>query len=106
MRAGELRHQVTLQSPTQARNAFNEMETTWTDVATVWAAIEWRSGRRYLEAAQLNAEVQGVIRIRYRSGVQPYWRFKFGDRYISILSMTNIYERNREIQFNCKEAQD
>lgn len=106
MRAGELRNRITLQKPTHSRNSFNELVASYADVATVWAAIDWQSGRRYLEASQLNAEVQGVIRIRFRSDIKPEWRLKYGDRYIQILSIANIRERDRELQLNCKEAQD
>jgi len=106
MRAGQLRHRITLQKTTQTRSSFNEVEVSYTDVATVWAAIEWGSGRRYEEAAQLNAEVQGVVRIRYRSDVKPEWRIKYGNRYFQILSVANAYERDRELQLNCKELQD
>lgn len=106
MRGGELRKRITLQKPVHARNDFGEMVTTYSDFITVWAAIEWQSGRRFLEAKQLNAEVQGVVRIRWRDDIQPEWRIKYKDRYIQILSIANIQERGREIQFNCKEAQD
>ena len=106
MRAGEIRHRITLQEPVHIRDSFQENVTTYNDVVTVWAAIEWESGRRFLEAKQLNAEVQGVIRIRYRSGVLPEWRIKYEDRYFEILSIANIQERDREIQLTVKEAQD
>ena len=107
MRAGELRHRVTLQKPTKSRDSFNEMAAvSYSDVDTVWAAVEWRNGRRYLEASQLNSEVQGVVRIRYRTDVKADWRLKYGPRYLQILSMSNTYERDRELQLNCKEAQD
>jgi len=106
MRAGELRQRITLQKPVQTRSSFNELVTSYTDVATVWAAVEWEYGRRYLEASQLNAEVAGIIRIRYRSDIKPEWRLKYGDRYIQILSIANVRERDQELQLNCKEAQD
>jgi SPP1 family predicted phage head-tail adaptor len=106
MRAGELNNRIILQKPTQSRASFGDMTTTFVDVATVWAAIEWQSGRRFESAKQLNSEVQGVIRIRYRSDIKPEWRLKYGDRYIQILSIANVYERDRELQLNCKEAQD
>ena len=106
MRAGETRHRVTLQKPVQARAAFGDVRTTYADVATVWAAIDWESGRRYEAAAQLNSEVQGIIRIRYRSDIKADWRIKYGARYIQVLSIANIYERDREMQINCREAQD
>jgi len=106
MRAGELRHRITLQKPVHTRDAFGESVTTYEDMATVYAAIEWQSGRRYVEAAQINAEVQGVTRIRYRSDVRPDWRIQYKERYIRIISLANIRERDEELQLNCKEFQD
>jgi SPP1 family predicted phage head-tail adaptor len=106
MRAGEMRHRITLQKPTHTRNDFNESVTTYNDFVTVWGTIEWQSGRRFVEAKQLNAEVQGVVRIRYRSRVLPEWRIKFDNRYLEILSISNIYERGQELQINVKESQD
>lgn len=103
MRAGALDKRVTIRKPVQTVNSFNETVTTYTDVATVWAAVEWRSGRRFEEAAKLNAEIQGVIRIRYRTDIRPEWRLKYGNRDIQILSVTNPYERGQELQLNCKE---
>jgi len=106
MRAGELNKRITLQKPVHTIDDFGEEDTTYSDMATVWAAIEWKGGRRYLEAAQLNAEVQGIIRIRYRSDMKPDWRIQYGNRYISILSIANVRERDVELQLNCKEFQD
>jgi SPP1 family predicted phage head-tail adaptor len=106
MRTGEMRHRLTLQKPVHTRNDFNESVTTYSDFITVWGTIEWGSGRRFVEAKQLNADVQGVVRIRYRSGIQPEWRIKYGDRYLEILSISNIYERGQELQISVKEAQD
>lgn len=106
MKSGDLRHRITLQSPSYSRNDYMENEVTWTDEVTVWAAIEWGSGRRYAEASQLNAEIKGVIRIRYRSDVQPTWRIYYDGRYFQILSIANVMERGRELQLNCKEFQD
>jgi len=106
MKSGDLRHRITLQSPSHSRDEYQQMVPTWTDEATVWAAIEWGSGRRYVEASQLNAEIKGVVRIRYRSDVQPTWRISYDGRYFQILSIANVMERGRELQLNCKEFQD
>ena len=106
MRAGEIRHRITLQQPVETRSAFGEVVISYSDVATVWAAIDWRSGRRYEAAAQLNSEIEGVVRIRYYSGVKPYWRISFDDRTFIILSITNTKEQNAEMILYCKEALD
>ena len=106
MRAGQTNKQITLKKPVQTPNAALEIVTTYVDVATVWAAIDWESGRRFEAAKQLNAEVQGVIRIRYRSDIKAKWRIGYGSRTIEILSVSNVRERDVELILNCKEAQD
>lgn len=106
MRSGELRHRVVLQKPTKSRSGFNEMTTTWTDMAKVWAAVEPNAGRRYFEALQANAEVQGVVRIRYRSDIDPTWRISHNNRTLEIVAIVNPQERNKELLVYYKEAQD
>jgi SPP1 family predicted phage head-tail adaptor len=106
MRAGQLNKRITLQQPVHTRSAFNEDVVTYADVGQVWAAIDWGSGRRFESASQLNSEVQGVIRIRYRSDVKPYWRIVYDTRTFEILSIANTKELKVELILNCKEAQD
>ncbi|MDD4986622.1 MAG: phage head closure protein [Dehalococcoidales bacterium] len=105
-RAGDYRSRITFQKLVQTMNSINETVISYEDVATVWAAIDWQSGRRYEAAKQLNSETDGVIRVRYRSDIRPEWRIKYGKRYIQILSVANSGERDREIIMNCKELKD
>lgn len=100
MRAGTLRHRVAIEqlvanSPTQ--NAGGEMDETWTNVATVWGAVEPLRGRELFAAQQVASEVTGTIRIRYLAGVTPKMRCVFGTRNYDILSAVNPDERNREL---------
>ena len=106
IRAGEFRHRITLQQPVQTRNATGDMVTTYADVASVWAAIDWENGRRFESAKQLNSEAEGVVRIRYRSDVQADWRINYKTRYFQILSISNVRERGSEMMMTCKEALD
>jgi len=106
MRAGELRHRVILQQPTLTRDDFGENIPTWTDIATIPAAVEPNAGRRYYEALQANAEVQGVVRIRYRSDIDPTWRLSHNSRTLQIIAIKNPQERNKELLIYYKEAQD
>jgi SPP1 family predicted phage head-tail adaptor len=105
-RAGEYRNRIKLRKPVHTLNSFLESITTYITVATVWAAIDWESGRRFESAKQLNAETQGVIRIRYRTDIRPDWRIQYGNRCIEILSIANLKERDAELVMNCKEADD
>jgi SPP1 family predicted phage head-tail adaptor len=105
-RAGEFRSRVTLRKPVKTRTEWGDVVTTYEDVAETWAAVEWQSGRRYEAAAKLNAEVQGVVRLRYRTDVKADWRIYYSGRVLEILSIANAWERNAELVLQCKEAMD
>ena len=106
MRAGELNKRVELKKPVKTVASFGDTQVTYTTVDTVWAAVEWGSGRRYNQAATLNSDVQGVIRIRFRTDVKANWRVALGSREIEILSLSNYRERNEELWITCWEAKD
>jgi len=106
MRAGELRQRVTLQKPTRSQNSFKEWVDSWTDVATVWGAVEPASGKQYFEAMQASSEVQGVVKIRYRSDIKSDWRLKLGSRVLQIISLVNVKELDKELHIYYKEALD
>lgn len=75
MRAGKLRHRVTIQAPgmTQDPNT-GEMLTGWADWATVQASVEPLSAREFIAAQAAQSEVTARIVIRYRDGVLPTMR--------------------------------
>ncbi|MBO8183770.1 MAG: phage head closure protein, partial [Archaeoglobus sp.] len=47
MRAGELRHRITIQQMQDTQNEYGEPTKEWVDAATVWASIEGLRGREY-----------------------------------------------------------
>lgn len=106
MKAGELRHRGILQEPVAGTNAIREVVPVWTDVATIWMAIEPYTGSWGFAAKQANSTAKGRIRIRYRSDIQPTWRVKFGDRYLYFVTFLNPEERNRELIIEYSEALD
>lgn len=107
MRSGKLRHLVSVQqllagSPQQL--ASGEPDATWTDVVTnVHAAIEPLRGRELLAAQQINAEVSGTVRMRYRAGVTSAMRIKWGTRYYDILAVVDFEERHVELLLYVRE---
>ena len=106
MKAGELRHRVILQKPTETTNDIEEVVYTWSDEATVWAAVEPNTGSWYFAAQQANSNVKGRVRMRYRSDIDPTWRLKFGDRILNIESILNPDEKNIETIVLYSEALD
>lgn len=104
MRIGQLRHRVTIQSKTTVRDKEGFEAEVWTDVTTVWAAVEPLRGREYFAAAAVHAENTVRIRMRYRSGVTPEMRVKYGTRLFDIISVIDVDERHQELQVMVKEV--
>lgn len=87
IRAGKLRHLVTIQAPSETRDACGgEIPNGWTDFATVWASVEPLQGREYLAAAGVEARATTRIRIRYLAGVTAAMRVVFEDKVYQLVS--------------------
>jgi len=97
MKAGDLRHRVTIQKRALVANSMNELVPTFSDLETVWAAVEPLSGREFFQAKQANSEVAGKVRIRYMDGILPTMRVKFGNRNLLIDSIIAPKENRREL---------
>ena len=52
-----------------------------------WGEVIYLSGRELWLARQVNAEVQGKIRIRFRETLDGTWRIKYRGRWLEILSV-------------------
>ena len=75
MRAGKLRHKVTIQAPGLTQDPVTgEMLPGWTDFASVWAEITDLSVKEYLAAQSAQSEVSTRVRIRFREGVNATMR--------------------------------
>lgn len=101
MRVGALRHQVTVERPVRAQDAAGAVTTTWTAVATPWAAVEPMRGQERFVAQQVAAEVSHKITLRYESalaGMTPAWRISFGSRRFDLLAVLDPGERNTVIE--------
>lgn len=56
------------------------MQTMWTDVAEVWAAVEPASVREFIASQQMQSEIVARITIRYRAGLTAQMRILHRDR--------------------------
>ena len=85
MRAGKLRHQVVIQSPTLSQDPqTGEMLNGWADFATCWASIEPLSAREFIAAQAGQSEITARIVIRYRPGVLPTMRILYRGKVYNI----------------------
>lgn len=100
---GELRHRVTLQSEYGSGDQQGGRASTWADEATVWASIEPMAGKETYAWGKLLGEATSVVRIRYRSGVRPKMRLKYGSRVMDITSVIDEHEAHRFLVLGCVE---
>lgn len=98
MRAGLLRHRITIESFTEGANEYGEPISTWATYATVWASKEDLSGREYFASQQINAEVSTKFRIRYRAGITAKMRIQHGGSVYQIAATMDPDGRKRTLE--------
>ena len=79
MKAGKLRHRVTIQNFESYRDEYGQPVKEWHDVATVWADVSGISGRELLAAGREVAEVSHRVWIRYHPSVTAASRLLWTD---------------------------
>lgn len=105
MRAGRLRHSVTIQklqegSPDQTAEGADDVD--WTaHLSNIAAEVEPLSGRELFAAQEWHSEVTTRIRIRYRSTITAAMRVVFGSRYYNIRHIIDPLERHEELHLLC-----
>jgi SPP1 family predicted phage head-tail adaptor len=104
MKAGQLDRRVKLQTKGITQDAYGGAVVTWSDAATVWAAVEPLYGREFFGAQQIDSEITIRVRIRYRAGVVPAMRVLYGSRVLDIRSVIDPKDRHEELQLMCSEG--
>ena len=103
MRAGPMRHRVTLQQRSTGVDAAGGVLDSWDDVATRWASMDRASGSEVWASAQRSGRVPAVFRLRYLSGVVPAMRLLFDGRAYNILSAVDQSGLREELTITAEE---
>lgn len=98
MRAGRLRHKLTIQTATRTQDGYGDPIQTWSTFASVWGSWEPLSGSELNIAQEQNSETSVRIIIRYLSGVTPKMRVALGSQTAEIVSVANKDGRNIEME--------
>ena len=106
MRAGALRHRVTIQSGTPTRDGFGTEVLVWGTVATVWATVRSVSGREQVQPEQIFANVTHQITLRYLAGLTAKMRVLWRGRVLEIQGVREPDNRLRMMQLDCLEVID
>ena len=104
IRAGRLRHRVTIQGQTTAQDSYGEAVRTWADIASVWAEIAPIAGRELWAAQQTQATTTHRITLRYRSDLTQSCRLLFGTRIFGIDSIISPEEAGERLVVLCTEG--
>lgn len=115
MRAGNLRHRITIQIKTETEDGMGGMVDTYPekDWVEVWAGITPLRGVELIEAMKLEGKITHKIEMRYRrqlySLISPspvvkrlYWRKR--ERYFNIVNVINVRELNRKLEIMAEEV--
>lgn len=103
-KAGQLRNRIELQAKARVSDGSGGWVDDWATYATVWAKIQPLSGTEGIFGMQLQDTISHDIIIRYRSGVSPEHRVKYGLRLFNIRQVLNIEERNKWLDIRAEEG--
>ena len=105
LKAGNLRHRVTLQRKQQTQNPqTGAMVTTWVTEATVPAAVEPLSAREFIAAQAVQSDVSVRIRVRYRPGITSAMRLLHDGKVYGITGVLADKDSGREyLTLPCSE---
>ena len=87
MRAGLLRHVLSIQSYTATQNESGEEVKTWTTDFTVRARDIPKSSKEFFDAQQRIAELEHLFEVRYRADIGPKQRLLFGTTVLNIVGI-------------------
>lgn len=104
MRAGRLRHRITLERPPTAADELGEPDGAWVEVATVWAAVDPLTARELLAGGQVEHACTHRVRMRWLSGVTSAMRVVHAGRTLAVRGVRDIEERQVEIELLCEEG--
>ncbi len=106
MRAGLLRHRLTLQSPTTAAltDTGNVPAPGWQEEGVVWGSVEPLSVKESLVAQQVEVQATHLVRIRYNEALKQTWRIVFRGRNFEVESIIVPESRRIEMRVLVKET--
>ncbi len=100
MTPGDLKERIEIREPTYTDGDYGDPvlkpPNEWNTVATVWAAYRDLSGREFFAARQVQAELTGEFKIRYRKDIKPHYKIKWGERIFEIAAPPRDIDGKRQ----------
>lgn len=111
MRAGDLKHSIVIQDPTEVEDGMGGSTIKWVDLYPTRAAIWPLKATEQIDAMKLELTVNHRIRIRHPRSINitAKMRVKWhdhvtdADKYFNIVSLINPNKRNIMLEMLCLE---
>jgi SPP1 family predicted phage head-tail adaptor len=98
VRSGELRNKIQFMENAGERVSGGSVPPAWVPTGNpARCKVDPLSGSKLFLAMQSQARVTHEITMRYRGGINPHWRIKFGTELMEIVSIVNVEQRNRKL---------
>lgn len=106
MDIGRTNKRVTFCRFEEVKNEMNQTTQELKRILTVWASVEPKSGREYIEAEKEHPELTYTITTRFIATITPDMFIEFRGRLFNIKSIRNIRENNEMLEISCTEKID
>ena len=93
MISARMDRQITIQQQTVTYDDYGEPQTSWFDLATVWAEVRQQSARETWQAGKV-VETEMAFKIRYRNGVNETCRVVYDGINYDITGVREIGRRD------------
>jgi SPP1 family predicted phage head-tail adaptor len=100
---GAMRDIITIQKTTYTVTEANgERRETWVDVGDYWAQIKPLTGREYMAAAQMQADYDTLLLMRYTSIIDVTMRALAGHGIYEFKSVIDVDNRRNTLQIRAR----
>lgn len=103
---GELNRRVTIRQYTESENARGEVEKTWSDLATVFAKLDYSPATESMEAGKETVFGMVAFLIRYRADMNETMKVRFDSEDYDIKSITRMEKRGKDRYLIIKAIKD
>jgi len=105
MRAGTLRHRITIQQATTSPDAAGQPIATWSDwLPNEPAEVLETAGAETVRGVQVSATATHVVRVRFRDGYGEQLRIVWGTRILGVVNARDVDGRRRELWISAREG--
>jgi SPP1 family predicted phage head-tail adaptor len=112
MRAGTLRHKLTIESPTRSDSATGDYVITWAAFVDAWGSVNPLNSRETVRVRQAELNTTHLVTIRYVQGITTDMRVRVSgnggengvDRLLNIVGISQSFLQRRMLELSCVEV--